>query len=207
MSSWKDLPSKETVEKTAEALRANGFEVVIVADKEEAKRKALEFIPAKAEVFTMPSMTLETTGLATAVNESGAYDAVRNKLVSMDMKTQGREMRKLGAGPDVSIGSVHALTEDGKFLVASLTGSQIPAYAYGAGMVIFVVSTKKIVKNLDEAWNRLVEHVVPQESVRARKAYGLPDSFDSSPSKVLVFNREVQPGRVKIILMNEDAGF
>lgn len=207
MSSWKDLPSKETVEKTAEALRANGFEVVVVADKEEAKRKALEFIPAKAEVFTMPSMTLETTGLATAVNESGAYDAVRNKLVSMDMKTQGREMRKLGAGPDVSIGSVHALTEDGKFLVASLTGSQIPAYAYGAGMVIFVVSTKKIVKNLDEAWNRLVEHVVPQESVRARKAYGLPDSFDSSPSKVLVFNREVQPGRVKIILMNEDAGF
>jgi len=207
MSSWKDLPSKETVEKTAEALRANGFEVVIVADKEEAKRKALEFIPAKAEVFTMPSMTLETTGLAAAVNESGAYDAVRNKLVSMDMKTQGREMRKLGAGPDVSIGSVHALTEDGKFLVASLTGSQIPAYAYGAGMVIFVVSTKKIVKNLDEAWNRLVEHVVPQESVRARKAYGLPDSFDSSPSKVLVFNREVQPGRVKIILMNEDAGF
>ena len=207
MSSWKDLPSKETVEKTAEALRANGFEVVIVADKEEAKRKALEFIPAKAEVFTMPSMTLETTGLAAAVNESGAYDAVRAKLVSMDMKTQGREMRKLGAGPDVSIGSVHALTEDGKFLVASLTGSQIPAYAYGAGMVIFVVSTKKIVKNLDEAWNRLVEHVVPQESVRARKAYGLPDSFDSSPSKVLVFNREVQPGRVKIILMNEDAGF
>jgi len=207
MSSWKDLPSKETVEKTAEALRANGFEVVVVADKEEAKRKALEFIPAKAEVFTMPSMTLETTGLAAAVNESGAYDAVRNKLVSMDMKTQGREMRKLGAGPDVSIGSVHALTEDGKFLVASLTGSQIPAYAYGAGMVIFVVSTKKIVKNLDEAWNRLVEHVVPQESVRARKAYGLPDSFDSSPSKVLVFNREVQPGRVKIILMNEDAGF
>ncbi|MGB4587060.1 MAG: lactate utilization protein [Rectinemataceae bacterium] len=207
MSSWKDLPSKETVEKTAEALRANGFEVVVVADKEEAKRKALEFIPAKAEVFTMPSMTLETTGLATAVNESGAYDAVRAKLVSMDMKTQGREMRKLGAGPDVSIGSVHALTEDGKFLIASLTGSQIPAYAYGAGMVIFVVSTKKIVKNLDEAWNRLVEHVVPQESVRARKAYGLPDSFDSSPSKVLVFNREVQPGRVKIILMNEDAGF
>jgi hypothetical protein len=207
MSSWNDLPSKEIIEKTAEALRANGFEVVVVANKEEAKRKALEFIPAKAEVFTMPSMTLESTGLAAAINESGAYDAVRAKLVSMDMKTQGREMRKLGAGPDVSVGSVHALTQDGKFLVASLTGSQIPAYAYGAGTAIFVVSTKKIVKNLDEAWNRLVEHVVPQESVRARKAYGLPDSFNSYPSKVLVFNREVQPGRVKIILMNEDAGF
>jgi len=207
MSSWNDLPSEEVIEKTAEALRANGFEVTIVANKGEAKRKALELIPAKAEVFTMPSMTLEATGIASAINESGAYDAVRAKLVSMDMKTQGREMRKLGAGPDVSVGSVHALTQDGKFLVASLTGSQIPAYAYGAGTAIFVVSVKKIVKNLDEAWNRLVEHVVPQESVRARKAYGLPDSFSSYPSKVLIFNREVQPGRVKIILMNEDAGF
>jgi len=45
------------------------------------------------------------------------------------------------------------------------------------------------------------------ELARARKAYGLPESFNSYPSKVLVFNREVQPGRVKVILMNEDAGF
>ncbi len=207
MSSWNTLPSSETVEKTAAALRANGFDVTIAANAEEAKRKALEFIPAKAEVFTMASVTVDSIGLSAALNESGTYDSVRAKLGSMNGATQGREMRKLGAGPDVSVGSVHALTEDGKFLVASLTGSQLPAYAYGAGTAIFVVSTKKIVKNLDEAWNRLVEHVVPQESARARKAYGLPESFNSGPSKVLIFNKEVQPGRVKIILMNEDAGF
>ena len=207
MSSWNTLPSSETVEKTATALRANGFDVTITANAEEAKRKALEFIPAKAEVFTMTSATVDSIGLSAALNESGVYNSVRSKLSAMNGATQGREMRKLGAGPDVSVGSVHALTQDGKFLVASLTGSQLPAYAYGAGTAIFVVSTKKIVKNLDEAWNRLVEHVVPQESARARKAYGLPESFNSGPSKVLIFNREVQPGRVKIILMNEDAGF
>jgi hypothetical protein len=195
------------VEKTAAALKANGFEVAIAANAEEAKRKALEFIPAKAEVFTMVSATVDSIGLAAALDHSGGYDSVRGKLGSMNGATQGREMRKLGAGPDVSVGSVHALTEDGKFLVASLTGSQLPAYAYGAGTAIFVVSTKKIVKNLDEAWNRLVEYVVPQESARARKAYGLPESFSSYPSKVLIFNREVQPGRVTLILMNEAAGF
>jgi len=207
MSSWNTLPSNEIVEKTAAALRANGFEVVIAENAAAAKAKALEWIPAKAEVFTMASATVDSIGLSAALNESGTYDSVRSRLGAMNGATQGREMRKLGAGPDVSVGSVHALTEDGKFLVASLTGSQLPAYAYGAGTAIFVVSTKKIVKNLDEAWNRLVEHVVPQESARARKAYGLPESFNSGPSKVLIFNREVQPGRVKIILMNEDAGF
>jgi hypothetical protein len=207
MNSWNTLPSKEIVEKTATALTANGFEVVIAANAEEAKRKALELIPSGSEVFTMSSVTVDSIGLSAALNDAGNYTSIRKALGAMNGTTQGREMRKLGAGPDVSVGSVHAITEDGKFLVASLTGSQLPAYAYGAGIAIFVVSTKKIVKNLDEAWNRLVEHVVPQESARARKAYGLPESFNSYPSKVLVFNREVQPGRVKIILMNEDAGF
>lgn len=207
MRPWNSLPAKEVVDKTAAALKANGFEVFIARDKQEAKQKALEFIPFKSEVFAMTSVTLDSTGISAAVNESGAYKSVRADLNKMDAATQGREMRKLGAGPDVSLGSAHALTEDGKFMVASLTGSQLPAYAYGAGTVIFVISTKKIVADLDEAWKRIVEHVLPQESARARKAYGLPEDFSSYPSKVLIFNREVQPGRVKIILMNEDAGF
>ncbi len=207
MSSWNALPSKEIVEKTAAALAVNGFEVFITANAEEAKRKALEFIPAKSEVFTMASATVDSIGLGAVINESGAYDAVRTKLNSMNPMAQGREMRKLGAGPDVTVGSVHAVTEGGTLLIASLTGSQLPAYAYGAGTVVFIVSSKKIVPTLDDAWKRLYEHVVPQESARARKAYGLPDSFNSFPSKVLVFNREIQPGRVKVILMNEDAGF
>ena len=207
MSSWNRQPSNEVIEKTAEALRANGFEVAVAEDAAAARAKALEWIPPKAEVFTMASATVDGIGLSAAINASGNYESVRARLGSMDGKTQGREMRKLGAGPDVSVGSVHALTEDGKLLVASLTGSQLPAYAYGAGTAIFVVSTKKIVKNLDEAWNRLVEHVVPQESARARKAYGLPESFNSYPSKVLILNKEIQPGRVKVILMKEEAGF
>ena len=207
MNNWNSIPSKEIVEKTAEALRANGFDVFIVQNAAEAKKKALEFIPAGAEVFTMSSVTVDSTGLGAALNESGIYDAVKPKLYKMDQKKEGREMRKLGAGPDFAVGSVHAVTGTGTLLIASLTGSQIPAYAYGAGTVIYVVSTKKIVPTLDDAWKRLEEHVVPLESERARKAYGLPEGFKSFPSKVLVFNREVQPGRVKVILMNEDAGF
>ena len=207
MNNWNTLPNRETVDATAAALSANGFEVFVVADAEAARRKALELIPAKSEVFTMASVTVDSIGLSAAINESGNYDAVRTSLGKMNGAAQGREMRKLGAGADVAVGSVHALTQTGTLLIASLTGSQIPAYAYGAQTVIFVVSAKKIVPTLDDAWKRLQDHVLPQESQRARKAYGLPDSFSSFPSKVLVFNREVQPGRVKVILINEDLGF
>jgi len=207
VSDWNKLASKEIVEKTAASLRENGFEVTVVSGALEAKEAALKLIPERAEVFVMTSVTAETIGLSEAIDKSGRYESVRSKLNAMDGPTQGREMRKLGAGPDVAVGSVHAVTQSGKLLVASLTGSQLPAYTYGAGTVIFVVSTKKIVPGLDEAWDRLIQHVVPQESARARTAYGLPESFATYPSKVLILNKEVQPGRIKVILMNEDVGF
>jgi hypothetical protein len=207
MSEWNKLPNKEIVEKTAASLRENGFDVTVVSGAIEAKEAALKLIPEKSEVFVMTSVTVESIGLGDEIDKSGRYESVRGKLNSMDGKTQGREMRKLGAGPDIAVDSVHAVTQSGKLLVASLTGSQLPAYTYGAGTVIFVVSTKKIVPGLDEAWDRLVQHVVPQESARARAAYGLPESFTTYPSKVLILNKEVQPGRVKVILMNEDVGF
>jgi coenzyme F420-reducing hydrogenase beta subunit len=115
-------------------------------------------------------------------------------------------MRKLGAAPDIAVGSAHAVTEDGTVLVASMTGSQLGSYASSAGTVIWVVGAQKIVKNVEEGTRRIHEFLIPKESERARKAYGLPDTFWSYPAKILLFNREVQPGRVKLIIVNEVLG-
>ena len=54
---------------------------------------------------------------------------------------------------------------------------------------------------------RIEEKVVPLESERARAAYGLPEGFRTFPSKVLIFNREVQVGRVKMVIVEEPLGF
>ena len=207
MKSWNGIPSKETIDKTIAALGANGIETVYVKSAAEARAKVLEMIPKGAEVMTMSSVTVDSIGLGKDLNESGNYESAKGKLYAMDQKTQAREMRKYGAAPDVSVGSVHAVTETGSLVIASLTGSQLPAYAYGSGMVIWVVGVNKLVKDLEEGMKRLDEHVVPLESERARKAYGLPDGFKSFPSKVLVFNREVQPGRAKLVLVGEVLGY
>ena len=116
-------------------------------------------------------------------------------------------MQKLGAAPDYALGSVHAITQDGKVLVASGTGSQLPADAYGAGNVIWVVGAQKIVQNQDEGMKRIFDYVLPLETVRARKAYGLPDTWNSYPSKILIFNREATPERITIVLVKEVLGF
>jgi hypothetical protein len=115
-------------------------------------------------------------------------------------------MRKLGAGPDFTVGSAHAVTETGTVLVASNTGSQLPAYAYGGGTVILVVGAQKIVPDVEEGMKRIDEYLITKESERARRAYGLPENWNTSANKILLLNRESQPGRLKLIIVDEVLG-
>ncbi len=198
------LASDEAVATAKQALEANGFSVTVVNTEDEAKTTALSLIPEGSEVMTMTSITLDELGLAEIINDSGKYDSVRTKLNSMNRETQSREMQQLGASPDFTIGSVHAVTQDGHVLVASNTGSQLPAYVSGASHVIWVVSTKKVVTNDAEAHKRIYEYSLPLESERAHKAYGVPGS---EVRKLMLFNSEGTPNRINIILVKQPLGF
>lgn len=203
-SKWTDLPTDEVLQKTVKALVENGFDAQVVKTSEEAKKKVLELIPKSSEVMTMTSVTLDAIGLSALINESGEYDAVMPKLMAMDREKDSNKMQKLGAAPEWSIGSVHAVTEDGKIVVASNTGSQIPGYVYGSSHVIWVVGAQKIVKDLGAAFERINDYTLPLEAQRANKAYGVPGSY---VSKMLIINQEIVPGRIKLILVKEKLGF
>ena len=202
---YNELASKEIIEKTITALKANNIDAIFVQTGAEAKTKVLEMLPQGAEVMNMTSVTLDAIGVVKEINESGRYNSVKNKLNAMDRATQGSEMRKLGSAPEWAVGSVHAVTEDGKVVIATNTGSQFPAYAYGSGHVIWVVGAQKIVPNLDEATKRIYEYTLPLESVRINKQYNI--TTGSFVSKLLIVNREIQPGRTTIIFVNEVLGF
>ena len=196
------LATKKSVEKTIAALKGNGIEAVFVENGEAAKKKALSLIAEGAEVMNMTSVTLDSIGLPKELNESGKFNSVRAKL--MDKSVSAREKKRLGAAPEVTVGSVHAVTEEGEVMVASNTGSQLPAYAYGADKVIWVVGTQKIVKTKEDGFKRIYEYVLPLESERAHKAYGVPAS---AVNKLIIFNKEVTPGRIHMILVGEVLGF
>ncbi len=204
---WEAAASEASIAATVAALAANGIEAFVVDTAVQAATKALELVPAGSEVLTASSVTLDLAGITGAINEGGTFDAVKPRLMAMNRETEAREMRKLGSAPDVVIGSAHALTETGSVIAASMTGSQLPAYAYGAGSLVWVIGSQKIVKDVDEGIKRLWEHVLPLESARARKAYNMPETFNSFPAKILIFNREIQPGRVKVVIVREAVGF
>lgn len=200
---YSQLASRETIARTIVALKANGLDAMVVADGAAAKAEVLKRLPRGAEVFTMQSQTLKAIGLTAAVDESGQFDSIRKKLTAMDNATQAKEKRVLGAAPDWAIGSVHAVTEDGHLFIASNTGSQLSAYAAGAGQVIFVVGAQKIVADDQMAMRRLKEYSLPLEDQRMFQANGI----HSQIRKILSIEGEFKPGRLMIIFVNEKLGF
>lgn len=196
------LASDEQVEKTSRALEAKGIHTITCDTGEEAREQALALIPDGAQVYNPPSRTAEQIGLTADIMTSSRFQPVRARLNSLDRATQQAEIRRLVTTPDVVVGSVHAITENGEVMVASASGSQLASAAAGAGKVIWVAGTQKIVADLDEGFRRIKEYCLPLEDERTHQAYGT----SSAINKVLIVNSEL-PGRITIILVRQNLGF
>jgi hypothetical protein len=201
---WSRPADAETVERTAEALRDKGYEIHVVDDGDAARAVVLGKLPEGAEVSQGASITLEDTGITAAIEGSGRFEAIRPKTRALDYKTEEgrRQGRRMGAAPDYWINSAHALTEDGRLVIASNTGSQLGPIAFGAGEVIFVIGAQKIVPDLESALRRIEEYSLPLESARLFKLHGVP----SAVNKILIVNKEYRPGRFTIVLVREAVG-
>ena len=194
--------TSDRIERVAAALRSHNIETIVVDSAENAREVVLGMIPEGAEVHSGKSKTLEDVGLFAELVESGHYDALRPRYFAMDRKTQGREIRKLTAAPDYMLGSVAAVPEDGTLVAASATGSQLGAYVSGAGRLILVVGSQKIVSGLDAALRRINEVVFPYENAQVREKLGV----DTALEKVLLLYGEWRPGRTTVVLVREPVG-
>jgi hypothetical protein len=192
----------ERIDGVAEALRSHNIEAIVVETGAEARERVLGMLPEGAEVHWGTSLTLEDIGLTPELLAEGRYDALRPRYLPMDRATQGREIRKMVAAPDFMLGSVQAITDDGVLVVVSYSASQIGPYASGAGRVILIVGSQKIVADLDEGMRRAREHVVPYEDASLRKRIGVPTKL----TKLLVVFEEAIPGRMTVILVREPVG-
>ena len=197
------LADDERVKRAAAALESNGITVLRAADAEDARRIVAKLIPNGALVHHGASQTLDVTGITGDIESSSRFEPLRARIFSMDRATQADEIRRLAASPDVMLGSVHAVTETGSLLTASMGGSQLGPYVSGAGQVILVVGTQKIVSDVDEGLLRIDDYALPLEDARAWAAYGI----HSSVNKVLIINREISPGRITVVLVDEVLGF
>lgn len=203
---YSTLAAPERQAEVAAALRDNGVNALQVETAEQAREKVFELLegfPAGQAVFDSSSRTLEQIGITADALAANGFTPLRAQLNALDYATQADERRRLSASPDIILGSVHAVTEAGQILVASASGSQLGPYAAGAGAVIWVIGAQKLVTDLAEAFDRIHEYSYPLEDARLREVYGMPSTL----AKWLIVERELFPGRVTAIIVNEVLGF
>ena len=196
------LPDDPTLSATVVALEEHGFSVEVVDELDDARKVVLARIPEGSTVMTNTSVTLQETGIADAINDGGPYESARNKMMALDYATQVREMKAIGGQPDFALGSVHAVTHDGRLFIASASGSQLASYAWGAANVIFVVGAQKLVPTAAAARERIFEHSLILEDARAVAAYGQ----NSFVGKILEIHQEL-PDRIHVVLIRQVVGF
>lgn len=197
-----DPATEVELEALAGRLRERNFEVVIVPNAAEAKAEVFKRLPDGATVHSGKSKTLEDAGIFEALMASDRWDFLRRRTGKMDRATQGDEIRRINSSPDVMLGSAHAVTESGQIVITSASGSQIGPIASGAGKLILVIGSQKVVPDLDSAFRRIEEHVFPYEDARLREAMNIGTKI----TRTLILDRDFRPGRTTIILVREPIG-
>jgi L-lactate utilization protein LutB len=200
---WNKLADDQSIQKTKQALEKGGIKVSVANSDEEAKKQTLSLIQEGATVMTATSTTAQQIGLDTAIDESEKFVSLRKKIASLPESEQRAQARRINSAPDYVVGSVHAVTEDGKIVIASNSGSQLAPYVFSAAHVIWVVGTQKIVKDLDEAMQRIKDYTLKLEDERLMNTYGM----HSAIRKLLIINSEVMPDRINLIFIKEQLGF
>ncbi|KAI9239294.1 MAG: prespore-specific protein [Podila humilis] len=199
--------SAERVNAAKAGLEKNGFKVHVVNTRADAFETLKSLIPAGASINNAHSTTLEEIGFISYIKGQTPWDNVHGTILAeKDAGKQAELRRKLGSTVDYYLTSVAAITEDGKLVHGDLSGSKVEGVAFGAGKIIVVAGSNKIVKDETEAFKRLHEHAWALESARVRIAYGLPASAVTNMSVINQAN-PFNKDRLHVVIVNDALGY
>lgn len=206
--SWK---YRALAEKLAKEMKRRHFEVHIVESKESLTKKIRDLVPEGSTVANGGSLTLI---------ENGVLDIFKNeKYVYYDRyaaKTleERRELELKAFTVDFYLSGANAITEDGKLVFLDANGNRVAAIVYGPKNVIVVTSVNKVVKDVEDARERL-RFISPMNSKRLNLTTPCVQRgfcYDCTTSDricnyfVVVESSARIPGRIKVILMTFESG-
>lgn len=201
---YTQLASQASIDKTFVALKERNIHPQFVQTKAEAMEAIKQLIPDGASVMTGGSTTLQQIGFTDLLKScQHPWNNLKDGIMAEKDGAKQNELRRQSSLSEYWLGSIHALTEDGRAVIASATGSQLPAYTFTSDNVIWVVGAQKLVSDLDTAIKRVREYVLPLEDQRMKST----GASGSTIGKLLIFEREIMPRKIHLILVNEVLGF
>ena len=214
----------DIIKRTMENLEKNHMQAFFAENQDEAKKIALSLIKEGDTIGVGGSVTLNQLNLLT-VFRSGDY----NFLDRYGDKTaeEIHEIFHKSLSADAYFLSANAVTENGELYNVDGTGNRVAALIYGPKKVIVIVGKNKIVRNIDEAVLRVKSIAAPLNCQRLNKktpcaAIGKCIAFtdggalnptagchskDRICRDYIITGEQVNPDRIKVIIVNEDMGY
>lgn len=200
-----DLLSQKVI-KGLESRNMTGY---YAHDKDEALKIALSLIPEGSSVTMGGCMSAQEIGLVDAVKEGNytfidrnAYEDRRQALIDSYQA-------------DVFLVSANAMTEDGILVNIDGNANRVSMIAQGPAKLIFIVGMNKICDDVDGAMKRARNVAAPINAQR----FGLDTpcaktgscmnckSPDTICCQFLITRYSKHPGRIHVILVNDNLGF
>ena len=193
-------------------LEKRGMEGYFAKDKEEAKKIALSLIPEGSSVTWGGTASAEEIGLKAAVKEGNfvVYDRADAK---SDEETE--EILRKAFFCDFYLASANAITEKGEIVNIDGKANRVAAISFGPKNVIFIVGVNKITKNVEEGLTRARNYAAPINGMRLGLSTPCAKTGvcmecmapDCMCCQFLITRKSRVPGRIKVILVNENIGF
>ena len=161
------------IEKTLAALRARHINGIYAEDFAEASRIILSLIPKEAVVGMGDSTGVRQLGVLQVLKERGTHLLNPFDISISDATPAAEERRqqimKTATLCDVFLTGTNAITQDGRLVNVDAVGNRVAGMFWGHTISVVVVGRNKIVKDLDEAFQR-VRNVIAPSHVRIRTA-------------------------------------
>ena len=196
-------------QKVIKGLGSRGMTGYYAADKEAALKQALALIPEGSTVTMGGAMSVHEIGLVKALTE-GNYN-----FIDRDAVEDKRAAMLAAYDADFYLMSANAMTEDGILVNIDGNSNRVSALAQGPRKVIVIAGMNKICDDVDGAMKRARNVAAPLNAQR----FGLNTpcaktgscmnckSPDTICCQFLITRFSRHPGRIHVILVNDDLGF
>lgn len=200
----------DTIIKNLKKRRMDGCYCATV---EEAEKKAFSYLTPGCSVSFGGSMTLEDTGMLTALRHDPNIHLLDRATAKTPEETKQIFHDALSA--DFYFMSTNAITVNGELVNIDGNGNRVAALIYGPENVIVMVGMNKVAANVEEAVSRVHNMATPMNCHRLNKktpcaATGVCAdclSPDCICNQVVVTRRSGIEGRIKVILIGEELGY
>lgn len=203
----------ERIQKTMDALRTNRMKPYYAENSAAACDIVRELLKGDKLIASGGSMTLKQSGVIDMLQNEfrGAY---LDRSAGNNREEVEEIMRKAFVS-DTFLASTNALTENGELYNVDGNGNRVSAMIFGPKQVIIVAGVNKIIKDLDEAKERVERIAAPMNTVRLEKdtpcaktgICGHCHSDDRICCSYVTLAQQRVPDRIKVIIVGEELGY